>query len=227
MRNVTRTLAAVAALGTLTFTTSIALAGDEAPAGGDKPADAAAGADVKAETPVVPKAGGEVEAKAGAKPAAPKADVDEDEPRFRGGISGGGGGFFIEGVAGGIGGLDGRLGVQINDLIGVYAQPQLGIYGVTLSGFGTGIGGMVAGTVAVDFTFIDQIFVGVGGGGGILNNPAAGELLFRAGGYPLIGFGDDGIRRKGLMLSADVRVFFVSGGLTVVSPTVNIGYEAF
>jgi hypothetical protein len=152
-------------------------------------------------------------------------EVDEDGVRFRGGVSGGGGGLFLENYTMGIGGFDGRVGVQINDLIGVYAQPQVGVYGGDLGGIG-GIGGLAGASVVVDFTFLDQIFVGAGGGFAILNNPLAGELHLRAGGYPLMGYGEDGVRRKGLMLSADVRMFFLEG-YVLLSPTASIGYEAF
>jgi hypothetical protein len=155
----------------------------------------------------------------------PEEEVDEDGVRFRGGVSGGGGGLFLENYTMGIGGFDGRVGVQINDLIGVYAQPQVGVYGGDLGGIG-GIGGLAGASVVVDFTFLDQIFVGAGGGFAILNNPLAGELHLRAGGYPLMGYGEDGVRRKGLMLSADVRMFFLEG-YVLLSPTASIGYEAF
>jgi hypothetical protein len=41
-----------------------------------------------------------------------------------------------------------------------------------------------------------------------------------------MGFGEDNIRRKGLMIGLDLRMFFISGAV-LLSPTVNIGYEAF
>lgn len=152
------------------------------------------------------------------------ATEDKDEPRFRGGISGGGGALIWNGNAAGLGGIDGRVGVQIMDLLGVYAQPHIAL------GYGSGaFAGSLGGTVVVDFTFIDRIFVGVGGGGGLVQfggTEAAGMLHVRAGGYPALGFGDDGIRRKGLMIGADVIVHFASGQV-LPSPMVSIGYEAF
>jgi hypothetical protein len=161
---------------------------------------------------------------------------DEDGVRFRGGISGGGGlmMFATDSSLGGtyklgIGGVDGRVGVQINDLIGVYLQPQLGIYGGKI-GEAVGVGGLAGAALLVDFTFIDQIFVAVGGGGGILNNPAAGELIVRFGGYPAFGMAENNIQRKGLMLGIDFRLFVAptsSGTLIAPSPTLNIGYEVY
>lgn len=157
----------------------------------------------------------------------------EDHVRFRGGVSAGGGAMIFTtaalgstgSVALGTGGMDFRLGAQINNLIGVYAQPHFGIYGGS-----PGVGGFAGGVAAIDFTFLDRIFVGVGGGGVLLQSIGAGEAMLRVGGYPAMGRGADGVRRKGLMLGLDLRIFIApAGGTTLVapSPTFNIGYEAF
>jgi len=81
-------------------------------------------------------------------------------------------------------------------------------------------------SAVVDFTFLDQIFVGAGGGGIILQSVPAGELHIRAGGYPVFTHGLDGLRRKGLMLGLDMRIFF-AGGATVMNPMLSVGYEAY
>jgi hypothetical protein len=47
---------------------------------------------------------------------------EPDGVRFRGGISAGGGGLFLGDYGLGIGGVTGRLGVQVNNLIGIYAS---------------------------------------------------------------------------------------------------------
>src|SRR5690348_8884200 len=74
---------------------------------------------------------------AAAAPATAGSDTSKlvlDGPRFRFGVSGGAGFFTAapEGSSTSIGctyfGADLRLGAQINDLIGVYAQPTLGYY---------------------------------------------------------------------------------------------------
>src|SRR5690606_154796 len=100
-----------------------------------------------------------------------------------------------------------------------------------------------AGTAVVDFTIIDQIFVGVGGGGTV-HGPTCtncqalggGVIHARLGGYPVIDFGEDGIRRTGLMLGAELFVSFVSQlsapsgsdtSLVILEPMFSIGYEAF
>jgi hypothetical protein len=172
----------------------------------------------------VVKKGGKAGAKGDADDADDAEPEDKDEARFRGGISGGGGALIYAGRVAGLGGLDGRIGAQIIDLVGLYVQPHVAL------GAGSGLfAGSLGGTLVIDFTFIDHIFVGVGGGGGLVQfggTEAAGMLHFRAGGYPVVGFGEDGIRRKGLMLGADVIVHFAAGQV-LPSPMVSIGYEAF
>ncbi len=176
---------------------------------------------------------------------APEAE-DKDGARFRGGVSAAFGGIFGSesnvDYSGFLGGVDGHIGIQIMDLIGVYAVPHLafGSVGATVGSVSVPSEGWLAFTATgvVDFTFIDQIFVGAGGGFAAhaptctncdgLVGPA---IHFRLGGYPLMGEGDDGIRRKGLMVGADLRVNFLStsGGasITMIQPMVKVGYEAF
>lgn len=168
-------------------------------------------------------------------PAAPTAPTppppsEPDGVRFRGGISLGGGGFFgsqgAQDFSAILGGVDGRLGIQINHWIGIYAQPHLSFGSVSIGG-AKGLTGEFSATVMADVTIIHRIFVGAGGGVGILNNPAGGELQFRLGAYPLMGFGE-GARRKGLMVGADLRLVFLPAPYSVaVMPFFSIGYEAF
>lgn len=158
---------------------------------------------------------------------APVEEADEDGVRFRGGVSIGAGALLVSGFTAGMGGVDGRIGVQINDLIGVYAQPHLS-FGAGDLGSTTGFTGAAGTSVLADFTFVDQVFVAAGGGFsylGAVPDPG-GELHFRVGGYPVVGEGENGIRRKGLMLGADMRVYFL-GGTTILQPMGSIGYEAF
>lgn len=143
--------------------------------------------------------------------------------RFRFGIAGGAGILSTSGVSLTYGGMDMRFGAQINDLIAVYAQPQMGYY--SAKGIVVG-GGLLGASVVADVTLLDHFFVGGGVGYAILNNPSGAELHLRAGGYPISVRSKEKIRRKGLMLGADLRLHFVQG-LTFVAPTFNIGYEAF
>jgi hypothetical protein len=161
--------------------------------------------------------------------AAPPADGDKDGVRFRGGVSATAGTMFISDYSGFLAGVDGRLGVQINDLIGVYAVPHLTFGPISVGPLSTVIG-VFSATAVADVTLLDQIFIGGGGGFGIVNNPSGPVAHFRFGGYPLMGHGDDGIRRKGLMVGADIRLYFLQSagvGITVMQAMGGIGYEAF
>jgi hypothetical protein len=157
--------------------------------------------------------------------AAAQGAPEKDGVRFRGGIALAGGGLFVSGFSAGMGGLDGRLGVQINNLIGIYAQPHLS-FGGGKTAWGTGFLGTAGSSALVDFTLFDHLTAGVGGGGALLQNVGAGELHFRLAGYPVVGRGENGIRRKGFMLGLDTRLYFITGG-QVLQMMGAIGYEAF
>lgn len=180
----------------------------------------------------------------------PAPPEDADGARFRGGVDVTFGGLFGSKDAvkytGFAGGVDGHIGVQINDLVGIYAVPHFtfGKVKVEVPPLDQSSGWVVfTGTAVVDFTFIDQIFVGVGGGG-TYQGPTCtncqalggGVLHARFGGYPVIGLGEDGIRRKGLMIGAELFVNFVSQlsapagvdtSIIFIEPMLTIGYEAF
>ena len=161
-----------------------------------------------------------------AAPAAPPPPVrPPDGVRFRGGISLGGGGEFVSGFTAGLGGLDGRLGVQINKLVGVYLQPHFSA-GAGSIGSVSGATATAAATVLADFTFIDRIFVGAGAGYGLVNNPHGAAIHVRFGGYPLMKFSEVAPRRKGLMVGADLRTYFTQVG-PVVQLMAAVGYEAY
>lgn len=192
-------------------------------------------ADAPAERPAAdPPTEAEPKAKAKAAPI-PDEELDEDGVRFRGGVSGGAGAEFIlnsgDTLTAVMGGVEGRLGVQVNDLLGIYAQlhTSLGSFGDLGTGYAiVGVTGTAAATVLADFTFIDQIFVGAGFGYGVVNSPHGPVVHLRAGGYPYMDFGEDGVRRKGLMLGVDLRVFILpDSDFTAVYPMAQIGYEAF
>lgn len=155
-----------------------------------------------------------------------------DGVRFRFGV-GGGIGFFSAANEVGSGkvsctyyGSDLRFGAQVNNLIGVYAQPTLGYYSVNGSG-GLGAGGLLGVAVIADATFIDRLFVGAGVGYTVYNSPGGITPILRVGGYPLMSRSDEKARRKGLMVGADLRFTSLEGLKTIVMPTFNVGYEAF
>ncbi len=168
---------------------------------------------------------------------APAQDIAAKESTGSTSKDGGDGGRFRFGVAGGLGpmsgaganltyyGADLRFGWQINNAIGVYAVPQLGYY--TLNGGGGTLGGgLIGASVVADYTLFDRLFLGAGLGYAVLNSPSGFEVHFRLGGYPLVSRSDEKVRRKGLMLGADLRLHMLQGA-TFVAPTFNIGYDAF
>jgi len=182
------------------------------------PAPAAAPAATPA--PAAAPAGGD------AKPAV------QDGARFRFGVAAGIGFFTAASEVGNAEvsctyyGGDLRLGLQINDLIGVYAQPTLGYYSTGDLGM-LAAGGLLGVSVVADVTLLDRFFAGAGLGYTIYNNPAGVTPILRIGGYPLMVKSEDKARRKGLMLGADLRFTSLEGIKTIVHPTFNVGYEAF
>jgi hypothetical protein len=126
-------------------------------------------------------------------------------------------------------GVDGRFGVQINNMIGIYALPHLsfGSSGSVFSSTGT-----FNALVMADFTFLDALFAGAGIGYGIFNNPGGPMVAFRLGGYPLKSVSEDRPRRKGLMVALETRLTFIGvdngfdygTGYQVLGA---VGYEAF
>ena len=186
------------------------------------PAEAAtpAPAPAAAATPAPAAAGGD------------KSGAVVDGLRFRFGVSAGIGFFTVESEVGpgeasfNYYGADLRLGAQINDLVGVYAQAPLGYYTTDIEGV-LAAGGLLGVAVVADVTIIDRFFAGAGIGYTIYNSPAGVSPILRIGGYPLMGRSEQKARRKGLMLGIDLRFTSLEGLKTIVMPTFNLGYEAF
>jgi len=152
--------------------------------------------------------------------------------RFRFGVAGGIGFFTAASEAGPAKvsctyyGTDLRLGAQINNMFGVYAQPTLGYYTTSDVG-GLAAGGLLGVAVIADVTIIDRFFAGAGLGYTVYNNPAGLTPILRVGGYPLMSRSEQKARRKGLMVGMDLRFTSLDGLKTIVMPTFNLGYEAF
>ena len=174
---------------------------------------------------------------------------DVDGARFRGGIRAEVGALIAPGpgeVLPGVG-AQGNIGVQINDLIGVYWAPSLDILFGSLGGLNLGS------AVLVDFTFDDTWQIGVGpdvgafaalGSSGATGTAAGGAVYggrLHFAGFPLVGEGENPVRRKGLALGIDVRFLVGDVGFATVGPAGTtgsasefllvpmgfIGYEAF
>lgn len=153
--------------------------------------------------------------------------------RFRFGIDGVGGlesvGSNGVSVSGPMFGADVRLGWQLNDLFAIYAEPHLSFGSLSTSVAGSTVSGgtgTFVGTLMGEATFQDTFFAGAGFGYGVLNNPSGFAVEARGGFYPLMWRGEDGVRRKGLMVGADFRSIFASGA-TGILVLATVGYEVF
>jgi hypothetical protein len=162
--------------------------------------------------------------------APPAALAPRDGMRFRWGVSAAGGLEKVSVISGPMFGVDARFGLQLNHLLGFYLQPHLSfgkLSGESTGGFKvTGFTGTFSVAAMAEATLMDRFFAAAGAGYGVLNNPSGAMIQARVGGYPLVGRGLDGIRRRGLMVGVDIRAIFIDGatGLLVLGA---VGYEAF
>lgn len=174
-----------------------------------------------------------------------------DEARFRGAIAGVGGLLVDPAEASVLGmlGLQGELGVQIDDLTGIVFIPGFGYVLGDLDGAYATAG------ILVDFTFDDFFTFGLGPQvlgfaagdvSGAAASVAAGAFyggLVRFAIHPVLGYGQEG-RRKALTIGLDVRLLAgprvitdvnasgparLSGELDafILSPVFTVGYTAF
>ncbi|MFO0592947.1 MAG: hypothetical protein U0441_35730 [Polyangiaceae bacterium] len=187
--------------------------------------------------------------------AAPKPEK-RDRVRMRGGIALSGGGLLVPSMFNlGMAGLQGSVGVQINNHYGVYFLPNFDIL------FGN-LGGFRVGSAAIfDYTFMDGLltagvgpeasaFIALGGKAGPDNvevGVSAGALYgarLRFAVNPVIGEGE-GSRRKALTIGLDIGLYkgavvlekanagtSGAGGSINVSdfvaaPALYLGYTAF
>jgi hypothetical protein len=156
-----------------------------------------------------------------------------DGGRFRFGINGT---LGLESVSAGgasasglMYGVDVRLGWQFSHMLAIYAQPHLSFGSISEDGGAgsvSGFTGTFVFSVLGELTFLDRFFAGAGLGYGIFNNPSGFAIDLKAGGYPLVGRDENGIRRTGLMLGLDFRTVFLDGatGLLIMG---CVGYESF
>jgi hypothetical protein len=122
-------------------------------------------------------------------------------------------------------GVDWRLGVQLNDNIAVYSQAHLSFGSGQVNGLG-GSTGTFAEALMGEYTINDKIFVGGGAGYGVLNNPSGPLIAARAGYYPMMKRDEVEPRRRGLVISGDLREYFVDS-ITVTQLMFSVGYEKY
>jgi hypothetical protein len=193
----------------------VPIAGREAPATADRPSGDATAARERATIP-------EALADAASATANDALTVGSDV-RFRGGIAAGPTVIVVPDVLGG-GGLRARLGIQINDALGLHADPSVVAFA------NNGELGMLAG-----LAFMGDVTVGdvlTAGAGPSLQAVADGNGNFGIGprvsvGVHLLGDrGADRVRRTSLFLAVEADLLF-GPPEPLVAPSLLLGYEAF
>jgi hypothetical protein len=165
---------------------------------------------------------------------------EESSSRFRWGISVGGG-PLLGGWEGGAGGIDARFGMQLDQLLGIYAQP------IALVGAGASVdaeGASAAGLATVgvgalaDITLVDLVYVALGpellfgefGSAEVEINSASAKaasgaffsIASRAG----IALGSmEPTGRSAFAIGLDMHIVFVDG--VAIMPMIFLGYESF
>jgi hypothetical protein len=167
---------------------------------------------------------------------------DRDHRRFRGAVALEGGALIVPGVvAPAAVGLQAQLGVQLDHEWAVV--PTLDLVAGPLGGVNLGAALLVEGTwedtlsfgLGPDLGFFlfggaQAASLGIGGG-----RLYGGRVHFAW--YPVLGWGEDGVRRKALSLGADLRLLggaaafgtSSTGAISkfAVAPMLSLGYQAF
>jgi hypothetical protein len=123
-------------------------------------------------------------------------------------------------------GFDWRIGWRINEPISVYLHSHLS-FGSGKEGNGaSGLTGNFATALVGEYMLPMRLFIGAGGGFGVLNNPSGALLEARVGYYPLKTNAVGKARR--LNVSLDHRVYFANQGYgTVNHVSISLGYDRF
>jgi hypothetical protein len=171
---------------------------------------------------------------------------DPNATRFRWGISGFGGKYFVGGQSGTLYGIDMRFGAQINQMFAVYGSPII-LGGAGVSGTNSSTGSTASvnafalyGIGALfDVTLEDMVYLAAGpevlsGGGGGINakSDGSGNVSAEAGtflgveGRAGLAFGSiKPARRKCFTIGVDLHAVFMNK--TVVFPVLTLGYDSF
>jgi hypothetical protein len=122
-------------------------------------------------------------------------------------------------------GADWRIGAQINDLYAVYLHTHLS-FGTGKIGGASGYTGNFAAAVIAERALPMRLFVGRGGGYGVLNNPDGPLGQLRVGWYPFEQSTATKARR--LNVALDGRWYFAGDQVgTVTHVALTLGYDRF
>lgn len=129
------------------------------------------------------------------------------------------------GLSGSLYGGDWRIGAQIDDKHAVYLHTHLSL-GTAKIGTASGYTGNFAAALIAERMLPMRIFVGGGGGYGVLNNPSGPLGQLRVGWYPFEQNSATKVRR--LNVALDGRWYFPGEQIgTVTQIAVTLGYDRF
>jgi hypothetical protein len=128
-------------------------------------------------------------------------------------------------ISGTMFGIDWRIGYRISEPISVYLHSHLS-FGSAHEGNGaSGATGTFASALVAEYLLPMGLFVGGGGGWGVLNNPNGPLAEARIGYYPMKGTTE---RSRRLNIALDARFFFADQGYGMVNHVaLSLGYDRF
>lgn len=130
-------------------------------------------------------------------------------------------------ISGQLYGLDWRIGSGLSKAISVYVHSHLSL-GTASVGGASGLTGNFAAALVGEYMLPMRLFVGGGGGYGVLNNPSGPLAELRVGYYPFKSKSAGKSRR--LNVALDARWYFVDDagtGVTVTHIALSLGYDRF
>lgn len=130
-------------------------------------------------------------------------------------------------ISGQLYGVDWRIGQGITNNLSVYVDTHLS-FGTASVGGGSGATGNFATALIGEYVHPSRVFVGGGGGYGVLNNPSGPLAQARVGYYPFDGSSLAPARH--LNVAFDARYYFVDDagtGVTVSHYALSLGYDRF
>ncbi|MFN0246836.1 MAG: hypothetical protein ACKV2T_07995 [Kofleriaceae bacterium] len=129
-------------------------------------------------------------------------------------------------ISGTMFGFDWRIGYRISEPVSIYLHSHLSFGSASEAGGAKGVTGTFAAAVIGEYMLPMRLFVGGGGGWGVLNNPNGPLAQARVGYYPFKTNTSGKARR--LNVAVDMRFYFADQGYgTVNQVQLSLGYDRF
>ena len=129
------------------------------------------------------------------------------------------------GLSGELYGVDWRIGAKMSEQLAIYVDTHLSFGTASIGAFGGTTSNFAAALIG-EYTLPMRVFVGAGGGYGVLNNPSGPLAQVRAGWYPMEHHGTEKERR--LNIALDGRFYFPGDMIGTVSQiSLTLGYDRF